>query len=82
MGTVHTQKTMGRCSTYPGNFYITFLVSSTEKTEEKYTSFHPQVQSSYNGNSQIQVVYAVANDGKRLEIPEGPLGKLIAGNFH
>jgi hypothetical protein len=25
-------------------------------------------------------VYAVANEGSRLEIPEGPLGKLIAGN--
>ncbi|KAL0352975.1 UNVERIFIED_CONTAM: putative serine/threonine-protein kinase SIS8 [Sesamum angustifolium] len=25
-----------------------------------------------------QVVYAVGNDGQRLEIPEGPLGKLIA----
>jgi hypothetical protein len=25
------------------------------------------------------VVYAVANEGSRLEIPEGPLGKLIAG---
>ncbi|KAF5186204.1 Primary amine oxidase [Thalictrum thalictroides] len=27
----------------------------------------------------MQVVYAVANEGSRLEIPEGPLGKLIAG---
>lgn len=27
-------------------------------------------------------MYAVANDGKRLEIPEGPLGKLISGILH
>lgn len=26
-----------------------------------------------------QVVYAVSNEGSRLEIPEGPLGSLIAG---
>jgi hypothetical protein len=26
------------------------------------------------------VVYSVANEGSRLEIPEGPLGRLIAGN--
>ena len=26
-----------------------------------------------------QVVYAVGNDRQTLEIPEGPLGKLIAG---
>lgn len=26
-----------------------------------------------------QVVYAIAYEGARLEIPEGPLGKLIAG---
>ncbi|KAL3345196.1 hypothetical protein AABB24_024238 [Solanum stoloniferum] len=32
----------------------------------------------WEGVPPIQVVYAVANDGKRLEIPEGPLGKLIA----
>ncbi|XP_055802824.1 uncharacterized protein LOC129872014 isoform X3 [Solanum dulcamara] len=32
----------------------------------------------WEGVPAIQVVYAVANDGKRLEIPEGPLGKLIA----
>lgn len=29
----------------------------------------------------IQVIYAVANDGLRLEIPECPFGKLIAGLF-
>ncbi|KAK6117820.1 hypothetical protein DH2020_048447 [Rehmannia glutinosa] len=28
-----------------------------------------------------RVVYAVANEGSRLEIPEGPLGPLIAGNL-
>lgn len=27
------------------------------------------------------MVYAVANEGSRLEIPEGHLGKLIAGNM-
>ena len=27
----------------------------------------------------VQVVYAVANEGSRLEIPEGPLGRLISG---
>lgn len=32
----------------------------------------------WEGVPSIQVVYAVANDGKRLEIPEGPIGKLIA----
>ena len=26
------------------------------------------------------MVYSVANEGSRLEIPEGPLGRLIAGN--
>lgn len=29
----------------------------------------------------IQVIYAVANDGLQLEIPECPFGKLIAGLF-
>lgn len=28
-----------------------------------------------------QVIYAVANDGLQLEIPECPFGKLIAGLF-
>ncbi|XP_028107185.1 serine/threonine-protein kinase EDR1-like isoform X1 [Camellia sinensis] len=32
----------------------------------------------WEGIPSVQVVYAVANDGLRLEIPEGPLGKLIA----
>ncbi|XP_052181016.1 probable serine/threonine-protein kinase SIS8 isoform X2 [Diospyros lotus] len=32
----------------------------------------------WEGVPSVQVVYAVANDGSRLEIPEGPLGKLIA----
>ncbi|CAN4105596.1 unnamed protein product [Withania somnifera] len=32
----------------------------------------------WEGVPPIQVVYAVANYGKRLEIPKGPLGKLIA----
>lgn len=32
----------------------------------------------WEGVPAIQVVYAVANDGKRLEIPDGSLGKLIA----
>lgn len=27
----------------------------------------------------MQVVYAVANEGSRLEIPDGPLGRLISG---
>ena len=27
------------------------------------------------------MVYAVANERSRLEIPEGPLGKLISGNY-
>lgn len=27
-----------------------------------------------------QVVYQVANEGSRLDIPEGPLGSLIRGN--
>ncbi|GJM93602.1 hypothetical protein PR202_ga10169 [Eleusine coracana subsp. coracana] len=31
----------------------------------------------WEGISPVQVVYAVANEGSRLEIPEGPLGKLI-----
>lgn len=41
---------------------------------------------SYNGylyflqSSTVQVVYAVANEGTRLDIPEGPLGKLISGH--
>ncbi|KAL0398463.1 UNVERIFIED_CONTAM: putative serine/threonine-protein kinase SIS8 [Sesamum radiatum] len=33
----------------------------------------------WEGIPSVQVVYAVGNDGQRLEIPEGPLGKLIAG---
>ncbi|KAF9619162.1 hypothetical protein IFM89_005176 [Coptis chinensis] len=32
----------------------------------------------WEGVPSMQVVYAVANEGSRLEIPEGPLGKLIA----
>ncbi|XP_011101390.1 serine/threonine-protein kinase EDR1-like [Sesamum indicum] len=32
----------------------------------------------WDGIPSVQVVYAVGNDGQRLEIPEGPLGKLIA----
>ncbi|PIA34033.1 hypothetical protein AQUCO_03900142v1 [Aquilegia coerulea] len=32
----------------------------------------------WEGVPAMQVVYAVANEGSRLEIPEGPLGKLIA----
>ncbi|KAL2494820.1 Mitogen activated protein kinase kinase kinase-related [Forsythia ovata] len=32
----------------------------------------------WEGVPSVQVVYAVANDGQRLEIPEGPLSKLIA----
>ncbi|XP_073017084.1 probable serine/threonine-protein kinase SIS8 isoform X1 [Primulina eburnea] len=32
----------------------------------------------WEGIPSIQVVYAVANDGQRLEIPEGPLSTLIA----
>nr|GLL45860.1 serine/threonine-protein kinase EDR1-like isoform X2 [Ipomoea trifida]GMD87733.1 serine/threonine-protein kinase EDR1-like isoform X1 [Ipomoea batatas] len=32
----------------------------------------------WDGVPSVQVVYAVANDGKRLDIPEGPVGKLIA----
>ncbi|KAJ1688401.1 hypothetical protein LUZ63_019791 [Rhynchospora breviuscula] len=32
----------------------------------------------WDGTPPVQVVYAVANEGTRLEIPEGPLGKLIA----
>ncbi|MCL7039014.1 hypothetical protein MKW94_026570 [Papaver nudicaule] len=31
----------------------------------------------WEGVPPMQVVYAVANEGSRLEIPEGPLGKLI-----
>lgn len=31
--------------------------------------------------SAVQVVYAVANEGSRLEIPEGPLGRLISGAY-
>lgn len=32
----------------------------------------------WEGVPPMQVVYAVANEGSRLEIPEGPLGKLIS----
>ncbi|WOL20592.1 hypothetical protein Cni_G29397 [Canna indica] len=32
----------------------------------------------WEGLPPVQVVYAVANEGKRLEIPEGPLGSLIS----
>ncbi|XP_022898729.1 serine/threonine-protein kinase EDR1-like isoform X2 [Olea europaea var. sylvestris] len=32
----------------------------------------------WDGVPSVQVVYAVANDGQRLEIPKGPLSKLIA----
>lgn len=32
----------------------------------------------WEGIPSVQVVYAVANDGQRLEIPEGPLSTLIA----
>ncbi|KAH6793011.1 Mitogen activated protein kinase kinase like protein [Perilla frutescens var. hirtella] len=32
----------------------------------------------WEGIPSVQVVYAVGNDGQTLEIPEGPLGKLIA----
>ena len=31
---------------------------------------------------QFKVVYSVANEGARLEIPDGPLGSLIAGTFY
>lgn len=30
----------------------------------------------------LQVVYAVANEGSRLDIPEGPLGGLISGSVN
>jgi len=33
----------------------------------------------WEGIPPVQIVYSVANDGARLEIPEGPLGSLIAG---
>eukprot|EP00262_Sarcandra_glabra_P014124 TRINITY_DN4058_c0_g5_i1.p1 TRINITY_DN4058_c0_g5~~TRINITY_DN4058_c0_g5_i1.p1 ORF type:complete len:121 (-),score=10.91 TRINITY_DN4058_c0_g5_i1:36-365(-) len=32
----------------------------------------------WEGVPAMQVVYAVGNEGTRLEIPEGPLGKLIS----
>ncbi|XP_042451148.1 dual specificity protein kinase shkD-like isoform X5 [Zingiber officinale] len=32
----------------------------------------------WDGTPPVQVIYAVANEGTGLEIPEGPLGKLIA----
>ncbi|URD74570.1 STYKc [Musa troglodytarum] len=32
----------------------------------------------WEGTPAVQVIYAVANEGTRLEIPEGPLGKLIS----
>ncbi|KAK1258673.1 Serine/threonine-protein kinase CTR1 [Acorus gramineus] len=32
----------------------------------------------WDGIPSVQVIYAVANEGTRLEIPEGPLGKLIS----
>ncbi|KAL6888984.1 hypothetical protein ACP4OV_010010 [Aristida adscensionis] len=32
----------------------------------------------WEGKSSVQVVYSVANNGARLEIPDGPLGSLIA----
>ncbi|XP_074567203.1 putative serine/threonine-protein kinase SIS8 [Curcuma longa] len=32
----------------------------------------------WEGIPPVQVVYAVSNEGKRLEIPEGPLGSLIS----
>lgn len=32
----------------------------------------------WEGVPAVQVIYAVGNEGTRLEIPEGPLGKLIA----
>uniref|UniRef100_A0A7N0TW33 non-specific serine/threonine protein kinase n=1 Tax=Kalanchoe fedtschenkoi TaxID=63787 RepID=A0A7N0TW33_KALFE len=32
----------------------------------------------WDGVPPVQVVYAVANDGSRLEIPDGPLGKIIS----
>ncbi|KAK1274747.1 Serine/threonine-protein kinase CTR1 [Acorus gramineus] len=32
----------------------------------------------WDGVPSVQVIYAVANEGTRLEIPEGPLGKLIS----
>ncbi|XP_010279135.1 PREDICTED: serine/threonine-protein kinase EDR1-like isoform X2 [Nelumbo nucifera] len=32
----------------------------------------------WEGVPAVQVVHAIANEGSRLEIPEGPLGKLIA----
>ncbi|XP_064964427.1 serine/threonine-protein kinase EDR1 isoform X7 [Musa acuminata AAA Group] len=32
----------------------------------------------WEGIPSVQVIYAVANEGTRLEIPEGPLGKLIS----
>lgn len=33
-------------------------------------------------SAHIQVVHAVANEGLRLEIPSGPVGRLIAGTSH
>ncbi|RWW22038.1 hypothetical protein BHE74_00016605 [Ensete ventricosum] len=33
----------------------------------------------WEGIPPVQVVYAVANEGKRLDLPEGPLGSLISG---
>ncbi|XP_077252211.1 mitogen activated protein kinase kinase kinase-like protein isoform X3 [Tasmannia lanceolata] len=35
----------------------------------------------WDGIPPMQIVYAVANEGMRLEIPEGPLGKLISDCF-
>ncbi|KAJ3692145.1 hypothetical protein LUZ60_012495 [Juncus effusus] len=35
----------------------------------------------WDGKPSVQVVYSVANDGARLEIPEGPLGSLIQDCF-
>ncbi|CAM8926984.1 unnamed protein product [Rhodiola kirilowii] len=32
----------------------------------------------WDGVPPVQVVYAVANDGSRLEIPDGPVGKIIS----
>lgn len=32
----------------------------------------------WDGVKPMQVVYAVAHEGARLDIPEGPIGKLIS----
>lgn len=66
---------MGRCTTRKGICLLNLLLVAEFLIFAHSFWLEPQ------WNSVLQVVYAVANEGSRLELPEGPLGRLIAGTL-